>query len=220
MRGKISDLRSQKYVGAIELADEAARLLDQFVPRQERGSVTEVPDERMVRYYSSEGLIASPEGKQGSAAVYGYAHLLQLLAVKKLQADHLSIKNIRELVEGKSERDLEQILNMGAGGRTERPRNSATEYLESLIKPAKSQVPSAPSPTIVQSAPLRRTSSGEIRDPAAAAANNAWARLEIGPGLEIHVRDDYRPPDDSRERQRLGRRLLNAIENFGRTPRK
>jgi DNA-binding transcriptional MerR regulator len=216
MRGKISDLRSQKYVGAIELADEAARLLDQFVPRQERGSVTEVPDERMVRYYSSEGLIAAPEGKQGSAAVYGYAHLLQLLAVKKLQADHLSIKNIRELVEGKAERALEQILNIGGSGRTDRPRNSATEYLESLLKPAAS----APSPAIVPSAPLRRTTTGQIQDPAGAATNSAWARLEIDPGLEIHVRDDYRPPDDSRERQRLGRRLLNAIENFGRTPRK
>jgi DNA-binding transcriptional MerR regulator len=216
MRGKISDLRSQKYVGAIELADEAARLLDQFVPRQERGSVTEVPDERMVRYYSSEGLIASPEGKQGSAAVYGYAHLLQLLTVKKLQADHLSIKNIRELVEGKAERELEQILNIGGSGRTERPRNSATEYLESLLKPAAS----APSPTIVPSAALRRAATGQLQDPAGAATNSAWARLEIDQGLEIHVRDDYRPPDDSRERQRLGRRFLNAIENFGRTPRK
>jgi DNA-binding transcriptional MerR regulator len=215
MRGKINELRSQKYVGAIELADEAARLLDQFVPRQDRGSVSEVPDERMVRYYSSEGLIASPEGKQGSAAVYGYAHLLQLLAVKKLQADHLSIKNIRELVEGKAERDLEQILNIGSGSRTERPRNSATEYLESLLKPATS----APSPTIVPSASLRRTTTGQIRDPEGA-ANSAWARFEIDPGLEIHVRDDYRPPDDSRERQRLGRRFLSAIENFGVTPRK
>src|SRR5215471_2266633 len=128
MTDKLKSLRSRKYIGAVELADQAANLIDQLVPRQERGSVSEVPDERMVRYYASEGLISSPEGRQGSAAVYGYTHLLQLLAVKKLQADHLSIKNIRELVEGKTERDLEQILEVGSQRRADRPRNSATEY--------------------------------------------------------------------------------------------
>src|SRR5262249_52147529 len=197
MREKINPPRGRKYVGAIELADEAARLLDQFVPRQERGSVSEVPDERMVRYYSSEGLIAAPEGRQGSAAVYGYTHLLQLLAVKKLQADHLSIKNIRELVEGKTDRDLEQILDVGSQRRTERLRNSATEYLESLLKPPKAQAPSAPLPTVVPT-------SGQLQYPTGEQANSAWARLEIDPGLEVHIRDDYRGPDDSRERQRLG----------------
>ena len=216
MKEKANQLRSQKYVGAIELADEAARLLDQFVPRQERGSVSEVPDERMVRYYASEGLIAPPEGRQGSAAVYGYTHLLQLLAVKKLQADHLSIKNIRELVEGKAERDLEQILNIRGAGRTEHSRNSATEYLESLLKPARAQAPTMPTPTIVPGA----AASGQLQYPSAPSANTAWARLEVDPGLELHVRDDYRAPDDSRERQRLARRVLNAIENFGKRPRK
>jgi len=211
MREKINHLRGRKYVGALELADEAARLLDQFVPHQERGSVSEVPDERMVRYYSSEGLIAAPEGRQGSAAVYGYSHLLQLLAVKKLQADHLSIKNIRELVEGKTERDLEQILDVGS--RAERPRNSATEYLESLLKPSRTQTPSAPMPTSVPT-------SSRLQDPTRGRANSAWARLEIDAGLEVHIRHDYRGPDDSRERQRLGRRILNAIENFGKRPRK
>jgi DNA-binding transcriptional MerR regulator len=216
MGGKINFLRSRKYVGAIELADEAARLLDQFVPRQERGSVSEVPDERMVRYYTSEGLIAAPEGRQGSAAVYGYTHLLQLLAVKKLQADHLSIKNIRELVEGKEERQLEQILNVSPHSRTALPRNPATEYLESLLKPSKAQALSRPR----VSGRTSGATSGQLQYARVEPANSAWARLEIDPGLEIHIRDDYRAPDDPRERQRLGRRILNAIENVGRTPRK
>src|SRR5215216_5467 len=95
------DLRTQKYVGTAQLADEAARLISRFVPRQERGSVSELPDERMVRYYSTEGLISPPEGRQGPAAVYGYEHLLQLLVIKRLQADHLPIRKIKQLVEGK-----------------------------------------------------------------------------------------------------------------------
>src|SRR5919201_7087229 len=109
MKEGLRALRGQKYIGTIELADEAARLISQFVPRQERGSVSEVPDERTVRYYISEGLISAPEGKQGAASVYGYLHLLQLLAVKRLQADHLPIRKIRELVEGKGEGELERL---------------------------------------------------------------------------------------------------------------
>src|SRR5438876_3184694 len=86
MTEKLKTLKQRKYVGAVEFADEAARLVWQFVPRQERGSVTEVPDERMVRYYTAEGLLSAPEGRQGASAVYGYTHLLQLLVVKRLQA--------------------------------------------------------------------------------------------------------------------------------------
>ena len=209
MTDKLKSLRSRKYIGAVELADQAANLIDQLVPRQERGSVSEVPDERMVRYYASEGLITAPEGRQGSAAVYGYTHLLQLLVVKKLQADHLSIKNIRELVEGKADRELEQLLNLRGAAKTELPRNSAAEYLESLLKPAAIRSPSA----APQAPPAQLASRSD-------APNNAWARYEIEPGLEIHVREDYSPSEDSKERQRLGRRILSAIQNFGKTPRK
>jgi len=210
MTDKLRSLRSHKYIGAVELADQAAGLIDQLVPRQDRGSVSEVPDERMVRYYISEGLIAAPEGRQGSAAIYGYTHLLQLLVVKKLQADHLSIKNIRELVEGKADRELEQLLKLKGSARTERPGSSATEYLESLLKPTTARAPNAPS----------RPASNPLQSQRDDAANSAWARLEIEPGLEIHVRQDYNSSGDSREQQRLGRRILSAIQNFGRVPRK
>ena len=61
MTETLKSRKHRKYIGALEFADEAARLVGQFVPRQERGSVTEVPDERMVRYYIAEGLISAPE---------------------------------------------------------------------------------------------------------------------------------------------------------------
>src|ERR1044071_7023964 len=112
MKEKLKNLRGEKFIGTAQLADEAARLIGQFVPRQERGSVSEVPDERMVRYYSAEGLISPPEGKQGLSAVYGYSHLLQLLVIKRLQAKHLPIRKIKELVDGKSEAELEQMLEI------------------------------------------------------------------------------------------------------------
>jgi DNA-binding transcriptional MerR regulator len=195
MTEKLRSLKRKKYIGAVEFADQAARLVGQFVPRQERGSVTEVPDERMVRYYTAEGLLSAPEGRQGASAIYGYTHLLQLLAVKRLQAEHLPIKKIREMVEGKSAVELEQLLE-GASGNLAR-KNSAMLYLESLLKPAPAKA-SAPLPA-----------------PPAAASNaskNAWSRIEIEDGLEVHVREDYKLDEDARERQRLARAILNELD--------
>jgi DNA-binding transcriptional MerR regulator len=195
MTEKLKSLRHKKYIGAVEFADEAARLIGQFVPRQERGSVTEVPDERMVRYYIAEGLISAPEGRQGASAVYGYTHLLQLLAVKRLQAEHLPIKKIREMVEGKTAGALEQILE-GANPHAAR-KNSAMLYLESLIKPVPAKafaaIPAAPPASLN-------------------AAKSAWSRIEIEDGLELHVRGDYQLADDARQRQRLARAILNVLD--------
>lgn len=229
MRETLDSFRGQKFLGAMQLADAAARLIGELVPRQERGSVSEVPDERMVRYYSAEGLISPPEGKQGLSAVYGYAHLLQLLVIKRLQADHLPIRKIRELVEGKSERELEQLLSAEGDGSK---KNAATEYLESLLKPrapASQSAPplAAPSPAtrsqMPPSAPAmrqaRRTAAREFLPEADLAQSptttsvNAWSRIEIDPGFEVHIRGDYKLPDDVKERQRLARRLFNEIEN-------
>jgi DNA-binding transcriptional MerR regulator len=210
MTEELKKLKNQKYVGAIQLADEAARVIDQYVPRQERASVTEVPDERMVRYYTTEGLISPPEARQGPSAVYGYNHLLQLLVIKRLQADHLPIRKIKDLVEGKTERELEQLLDV-KHTRHERdgPKNAATVYLESLLH--KSQARSA----------TRFQAIADLASPAASTGQaSAWARVEVEPGLELHIRQDYRLPETAKDRQRLARRMLNQIESHGQRPRK
>ena len=210
MTEALKRLKNQKYVGAIQLADEAARVLDQYVPRQERASVTEVPDERMVRYYSTEGLISPPESRQGPSAVYGYNHLLQLLVIKRLQADHLPIRKIKELVEGKTERELEQLLDV-KHARHERdgPKNAAIVYLESLLQ--KPQARAAARPQVVEDPGAPTASAGQA---------SAWARVEVEPGLELHIRQDYRLPEAAKDRQRLARRVLNEIESHGQGPRK
>jgi hypothetical protein len=100
--------------------------------------------------------------------------------VKKLQAEHLPIRKIRELVAGKSEQELETMLGVrsASGGKTE-----AKQYLETLLSSAPSQpmmeTSAAPSP------PAPR---------AAAAQSHSWQRVEIEPGLELHIRSDYSPP--------------------------
>ncbi len=44
------------------------------------------PTERTIRFYVARGLVSPPEGR-GTAATYGYRHLLQVLAVKLRQME-------------------------------------------------------------------------------------------------------------------------------------
>lgn len=209
MKDRLKELRGRKFIGTAQLVDEAARQVSRFAPRQERQSVSLVPDERTVRYYSTEGLLTPPEGKQGLNSIYGYQHLLQLLVIKRLQAEHLPIRKIKELVEGKSERELEQLLDVEERTKAQAraaPKNAATEYLETLLTRPAARRAATPAPPSVELAPT--------------ASHSAWSRVEVEPGLELHIRDDYRLPDDAKERQRLARKLLSEIEQHGPEPGK
>src|SRR5918911_1599346 len=145
MRERIERMRDVKFTGVAELAGEAAKILSGSGLAQERGTVSELPDERTVRYYLAEGLISPAEEKQGTASVFGYLHLLQLLVVKKLQAEHLPIRKIRELVGGRSERELERLLGDDRAATRSSARNEATSYLEKLLI-SSSQAGAASSP--------------------------------------------------------------------------
>jgi len=169
--------KGKKYVGLPEFARVSEQILAEIGLEQERGTVTSVPDERTIRYYMAEGLIQTPEERQGTASVFGYLNLLQLLTVKKLQAEHLPIRKIRELVAGKGEQELEIMLGVrGTAGR----KNEAKQYLETLLASAPSQ-------------PLKETAAAPPPPQAAAAQSHSWQRVEIEPGLELHIRSDYSP---------------------------
>src|SRR4029078_2083998 len=119
--------RGKKYVGLPEFARVSAQILAEMDLEQQRGTVTTLPDERTIRFYLAEGLIQAPEEKQGTASVFGYLNLLQLLTIKKLQAEHLPLRNILELVAGKNEVELEMMLGV-RGGATR--KTEAKQYLE------------------------------------------------------------------------------------------
>jgi DNA-binding transcriptional MerR regulator len=204
-REELESLRQQEYVGSAELAEAAARLIGELVPVQEKGSVAEVPDARTVRYYLSEGLISPASERRGTASLYGYRQLLELLAVKRLQADYLPIRKIRELIENRTESELEQMLGMGGEPRS----NPALDYLNTLSE--RSMRP--PSADLARSMSLRH--SAPEMAPAWRSASrepsSLWTRIEVESGLELHVRNDYQPPVEAKERRRLTRRLLQEI---------
>ncbi len=113
---ELDQIKPVQYIGVKELADAAERILKEMGSSQEKGTVTEYPNERTIRFYITEGLLPPSEMKQGAASVFGYPHLLTLLVIKQLQSEGLPINIIRQLVAGKAATELEQLLSAGAVG--------------------------------------------------------------------------------------------------------
>ena len=72
------------------------------------GQAGDVVSERNIRYYRTLGLIDAPDG-----GGYGEKHLLQLTAVRLLQAQGLPLRRIRELLYGRSLAELREIRRRG-----------------------------------------------------------------------------------------------------------
>jgi DNA-binding transcriptional MerR regulator len=82
------------------------------------GQAGEIVSERNIRYYRTLGLIDAPED-----AGYGEKHLLQLTAVRLLQAQGLPLRRIRELL---YERSLPELREIRRRGLTEAQRATAS----------------------------------------------------------------------------------------------
>ncbi len=197
MKTVLEKEKQGKYVGVPALAAAAERVLAELGLVQERGTVTEVPDER------------------------------------------IPIRKIRELVAGRNERQLEKLLgtayetkrgDSGAGVSTKKSGSEAMRYLESLLE----------SPSAAASMTLGRRASGarnhyrrDVKRPQAAQRELAapalvdnpaqenpaaleveeskWERIEIEPGLELHIRSDYEAPGSVTKTQSLAERFRRLI---------
>lgn len=94
----------QQLVQAVESAIAVAGL-----PGQASARVRAVPDERTIRYYTTLGLLDKPAQMLGRTALYSRRHLLQLIAIKRLQAQGLSLTQIQASLLGAGAATLEQL---------------------------------------------------------------------------------------------------------------
>jgi len=72
------------------------------------GQAGENVSERNIRYYRTLGLVDAPAG-----GGYGEKHLLQLVAIRLLQAQGLPLRRIRELLFGRSVEELREVRRRG-----------------------------------------------------------------------------------------------------------
>ncbi|MEV0615978.1 helix-turn-helix domain-containing protein [Nonomuraea sp. NPDC050404] len=95
-----------------ELAEHAARALRAGASTPASGRVREVPGERLIRWYTTIGLVDPPLTRRGRVARYGRRHLLQLVAVKRLQTAGRSIAEIQAALTGATDRTLESAAGL------------------------------------------------------------------------------------------------------------
>jgi len=121
-----------------ELVSEAGRLLGtlDLDALALDGRVSAAPDARTVRYYTTLGLLDRPR-IEGREARYGRRHLLQLAAVKALQAEGLSLGDVQERLYARTDRELTALLEATARRRKpEKPRAAApVTWREIVLEP-------------------------------------------------------------------------------------
>src|SRR5256885_15960856 len=71
--------------------------------------VSAAPDARTVRYYTTLGLLDRPRIENRQAR-YGERHVLQLLAIKALQAFDLPLAGIQQRLYARSDAELAQLV--------------------------------------------------------------------------------------------------------------
>lgn len=110
--------------------------------RIEDGRVGGAPDARAIRFYQTTGVLDRPLRYDGRRAVYSYRHLLQILAIKRLQAEGYPLSMIQASLPAKTTGELERAMKSAspAGGVSVGSGNDAP--------------PARPSPRLVVSAEL------------------------------------------------------------------
>jgi DNA-binding transcriptional MerR regulator len=129
-----------------ELTARVAAALAVGYRGQSSGRVRDLPDQRAVRWYTTLGLVDRPSAMRGRTALYGRRHLLQLVAIKRLQAAGRSLAEVQQELAAASDQRLEHLADL--------PATAAAP--PGMAAPAGMAATAAPSP----SAPQRRAWEG------------------------------------------------------------
>jgi DNA-binding transcriptional MerR regulator len=97
-----------------QLADRVVDALAVDYDGQPSGRVREVPNGRTIRWYTTIGLVDRPAAMRGRTALYGRRHLLQLVAVKRLQAAGRPLAEVQEELLGRTDTELARIAQVPA----------------------------------------------------------------------------------------------------------
>jgi MerR HTH family regulatory protein len=158
-----------------ELTERVGDALSVGYDGQPSGRVRHLPDQRAIRWYTTIGLVDRPAATRGRTAMYGPRHLLQLVAIKRLQAQGLSLVAIQAELAGATDTQLARVAQL--------PQAAAAAAAPEAAAP-----PAAPAP------PLRRpTVALHASPPVAPAASQAATpaggpTLAAGPGLARQAR--------------------------------
>ncbi len=129
------------WAGGIEqLVQEANRRLVHLLPEDRSGRPKDEVNARLVRHYTTQGLLSAPR-REGREARYTRRHLLELLALRRLMADGLGGKVLISALEYRTEQELAALATQGSDGlegqagqpRRERQQQAAEDQADTDI---------------------------------------------------------------------------------------
>lgn len=200
---RLRDLMHRRDLTVEELAEETSRWLPSVAPRQTRYKVRARPDVRTIRYYVSQKLLPKPYAYEGGRARYGGTHVLRLLKIKQLQAEHLPLKRIKQSLSEQTDDALlaslappDEPMSTSAfaspSGRTRRSVSGDQVPELALLGEAHAGETTPPRPTT-------RTKRGRLQlDRAQPATVEAGRSLTLNPGGTLDVPQDILRDSDKR----------------------
>jgi len=187
-----------------EFVEVANGLLPSYLPKDATGRSSDEINVRLVRHYATQGLLQEAL-KEGREARYVFDHLLQLLVVRKLLADGFSAAATKQVMEGRTNEELESLLQGSARidlvPDTGQPDSAQRSE---FLKKVRARAGLDPAPGAVAGTAPGASPAGSAGD--ALFNPSQWTRLGILDGLELFVRDDFVLP-----RNRLGDAQLTQL---------
>jgi DNA-binding transcriptional MerR regulator len=162
------------------------------------------PSDRTIRFYVTRNLMGPPEGR-GTAAIYSYRHLLQLLAIKLRQMEGATLRAIAKELADATGDVLEKRVAAQLGFIPE------PEDVEFAGPAPRGRVARAIAARRANpSASTAQDASGEGVRPLEA---GAWYRVGIGEGAEVALRHDHPAAGSALQRQRVAQALARALRD-------
>lgn len=199
----LQNLREYRHLAPWNLRDLArlaGAILEAAAVRPVNTAAAALPSERTIRFYVAKHLVASPEGR-GTAAIYSYRHLLQVLAIKLRQMEGATLTALADEMATTSGDVLERRVASALGeglppptvlplfGGAAQPRGRAGQVLRA---PAPGKAPNPPSVT-------------------------SWRRIPVADGVELHVRTDHPAATDRGLADRLAEATTLALRRLAPT---
>jgi len=181
---------------------------------------------RTIRYYIEEGLLPQPS-YQGKYSYYTLSYLDRLELIRRLKESYLPLREIREimgsLTDSQVRRKLKEMplsspkLSLGPppAQLTPKPGAKALDYINRLMEDqTKSRTPMQPQAAPRPEAKLSRGAGFQALLQTPVPANETWQRIELAPGVELHVRQ----PLETGTERRLQQLLTVAAQIFQEKP--
>lgn len=160
---------------------------------------------RTVRYYIAERMLPGP-GSRGKGATYTEEHLLRLRLIRRLAERHAPLAEIREVMARVTGAEVRALLaeedaraqELNRATQAVSPRAYISALLDQARAPGRTQKPPASAQPQPPQQPTRQPQVHAFKMPPPAPTTpalpteqtSAWRRVELAPGVELHIQAD------------------------------